>query len=74
MNVHTDMEWYLTVSLTYPQIAWDCNHNVQRAENELKLYSITMRFPSDDVVCHCYDYVSIIKVECVGGGVPVLEC
>jgi hypothetical protein len=31
------------------KIAWDCNESVKRAENELKLYSITRRFPNDDV-------------------------
>ena len=36
--------------LPHPQIAQDCNESVKRGENELKLYSITRRFPNDEVV------------------------
>ncbi|CAI8018890.1 Intersectin-1, partial [Geodia barretti] len=31
------------------KIAQDCNESVKRGENELKLYSITRRFPNDEV-------------------------
>ena len=32
------------------QVATDCNENIRRIENELKLISITRQFPNDDVV------------------------
>ena len=31
------------------QIATDCNENIRRAENEVKLFAITKRFPHDEV-------------------------
>ncbi len=31
------------------QIATDCNENIRRSENEMKLFSITKRFPNDEV-------------------------
>lgn len=32
------------------QIATDCNENIRRAENELRLFAISKRFPNEDVV------------------------
>lgn len=31
------------------QIATDCNENIRRAENEMKLFAISKRFPHDEV-------------------------
>jgi hypothetical protein len=33
------------------KIALDCNENIRRAENELRLFAISKRFPNEDVVC-----------------------
>lgn len=51
---HTDVDHpdYTTLkeALNFVQkIALDCNENIRRAENELKLFAITKRFPHDDV-------------------------
>ena len=42
---------FLLISSTpiLPQIATDCNENIRRAENEVKLFTITKRFPNDEV-------------------------
>ena len=44
----TDTLTQLDVDLM--QVATDCNENIRRIENELKLISITRQFPNDDVV------------------------
>ena len=38
-------------SLLIQKIATDCNENIRRAENDLRLYAISKRFPNDEVVC-----------------------
>ena len=39
----------LSLPLHLSQIATDCNENIRKAENEMKLLAITKRFPSDEV-------------------------
>ncbi len=40
---------YILMCLFHFKIATDCNENIRRLENELKLFSITKRFPNDEV-------------------------
>lgn len=58
-GTHTESKFYniykldINMSIIFVfiiQIATDCNENIRRAENELRLFAISKRFPSDDVV------------------------
>ena len=53
--MYCDVSWLETLVRGYVCVCWviqiasDCNENIRRAENELKLFAITKRFPHDEV-------------------------